>query len=138
MLRVIAFSIIILLYGLLSYWIGLRMWQLVGRFIPYLPIALLFWLMFWLIALSFFTGHLSEKYLALGISRWLILVGDYWLAFTFYCLIVLAILELFLFAGQRLASLSLGKVRPISRCPRAWLGCNINCFGNTWLLMVEC
>ncbi|KAF1086623.1 putative metallophosphoesterase [Sporotomaculum syntrophicum] len=107
MFRILAFSIIILLYGLLTYWIGLRMWQLVGRFIPYLPIAL-FWLMFWLIAFSFFAGHLSKKYLAPGISRWLILLGDYWLAFMFYCLIVLAILELFLLAGQRLAFLPRG------------------------------
>jgi len=101
LLRVLALLIIILLYGLLSYWIGMRMWQLLGSLIAYPP-KLLYWIVFWFIVLSFFAGHLGEKYLTPWIYRNLTLLGDYWLAFMFYSIFVFGLLEIVRFLIQYL------------------------------------
>jgi len=83
----------------------MRMWQLIGSVIAYPP-KLLYWIVFWFIALSFFAGHLGGKFLAPWICRNLTLLGDYWLAFLFYSIFVFGLLEMVSLAGQYVPFLS--------------------------------
>ncbi len=97
------------------------MWQLIGKFIPYLPNAL-YWFVFWFIAISFIAGRLGEKYFSPEIFRSLTLLGDYWLAAMVYFAIVLGLLELARFADQRLAFLPQGVFDQFPAAPLLGLG----------------
>ncbi len=121
MLRTLVFSLTILLYGMLNYWVGLRMWQLIGKFIPYLPNAL-YWFVFWFIAMSFITGRLGEKYFSQKIFLFLTLLGYYWMATMVYLAIVLSLLELVRLADQRLAFLPRGVFGQFPAAPVLGLG----------------
>ncbi|WP_347487725.1 metallophosphoesterase [Desulfoscipio sp. XC116] len=107
MIRILVFAIIILLYGLLNFWIGLRMWQLAGKYIAHVP-ACLYWLVFWFIVLSFILGRLCKKFMAPEISRFLIVLGSYWMAVMVYLAIVIGLLELVRFIDKYFAFLPPG------------------------------
>ena len=90
--KLILFLILGLIYTLLNYWVGLRLWQLLGQFIPFLT-ELAYWLAFWLVAMSYLIGRAARKIIPLGIARLLTIVGSYWLAAMAYFVLTLAIIE---------------------------------------------
>lgn len=83
-------GLIIVFYGALNYYIGLRGWQSLGH---QMMNSKFYWPAFWLIALSYFLGRLGGKFLPLGVSRGLTIVGAYWLAAMFYLLMILAVID---------------------------------------------
>jgi len=89
----IVLAVILLMYGLINFWVGLRGWQLLGRFVPFLSVKL-YWIAFWLVALSFFAARLGGGFLPAGAGRWLTVLGSYWLAALFYLILVLALVEI--------------------------------------------
>lgn len=92
MVRIFIFGTIALLYILINYWIGRNVWQLLGRFVPYLSSGA-YWGIFWFVALSYLLGRVGERILYIKISRWFIIMGSYWLAAMFYLVIILTLLE---------------------------------------------
>lgn len=93
----IVLAVLLLMYGLINFWVGLRGWQLLGRFIPFLNIKL-YWIAFWLIAMSFFAARLGGGFMPARAGRWLTVLGSYWLAALFYLILALALMEVVLLA----------------------------------------
>ncbi|HVJ48536.1 metallophosphoesterase [Desulfitobacterium sp.] len=91
---VIAILIVVLLYGGVNYWIGLRAWQ--GLF-KYLPHAAswrpYYWIFFFLIAFFYILGRLIQKYLPANLNRVIAYIGAYWLAAMFYLILFLLFWE---------------------------------------------
>ncbi len=86
-------SVIFLIYGGLNYYIGLRGWQALFSFIPFLT-SKVYWPVFWLISLSFLISRFSHKFLPTVVYEAMTLVGAYWLAFMWYLLLVITALDL--------------------------------------------
>jgi len=86
-------GVIFLLYGGLNYYIGLRGWQALFSFVPFL-IPMVFWSVFWLLSLSYLFSRFSQKFLPTVLYEGLIRVGSYWLAFMFYFLLVITMLDI--------------------------------------------
>ena len=82
-----------ILYGGLNYYIGLRGWQALFSYIPFVS-PKLYWVVFGMISLSYLFGRLMQKFLSKGFYEGLNLVGAYWMAFMFYFLLVIAALDL--------------------------------------------
>lgn len=90
---VIAILIIILLYGGINYWIGIRAWQGLFRYFPHaIKYRPLYWSIYILIVFSYIIGRFIQDYLSANINRFIAYLGAYWLATMFY-----AVLFLFLF-----------------------------------------
>ena len=85
-------SVIFLIYGGLNYYIGLRGWQALFSFIPLLT-PKVYWLVFWLISLSFLFSRFSHKFLPTVVYEVMTMVGAYWLAFMWYFLLVITALD---------------------------------------------
>lgn len=85
-------ALLFLIYGLLNYYIGSRLWQLLFSHFSFISVVL-YWTVFWSWSLSYLAGRVGERFLAAGISSRLEIVGAYWLAFMFYALMVLLIFD---------------------------------------------
>ncbi len=77
------FVLFFLLYGLINFWIGMRGWQFIGRHIPYLSKGV-YWLVFWLVALSYLAGRFGRDVLPAKASLLLTVAGSYWMGFVIY------------------------------------------------------
>lgn len=77
-----------LAYGSLNLLIGIRGWQFVSTLVPH-SLAWVYWLAFWIIALSYIIGRLGSSILPAGISTRLTVLGSYWMAIMYYLVIIL-------------------------------------------------
>lgn len=84
---------VIFIYTMLNYYIGLRGWQALSDLVPRLS-GRVYWIAFWLLALSYLAGRLGQKYLPDFVTYWLTLVGAYWLAAMFYFVLILPVIDL--------------------------------------------
>lgn len=92
-ITILIVSVIFLIYGGLNYYIGLRGWQAVFSFVPFLS-AKVYWPVFSLLSFSYLLSRFSEKFLPTVLYEWLMLIGAYWLAFMWYFLLVITALDL--------------------------------------------
>jgi uncharacterized protein len=96
-MRTVGFAIMIiisiLIFGGVNYYIGLRGWQGVGSLIPFLNNKV-YWIVFWIIALSFILARLSGRFLPAYVGYYLDLIGGYWMAAMLYLLIVLPVVDI--------------------------------------------
>lgn len=91
---VIAILIFILLYGGINYWIGLRAWQGLFRYLlRTVKWGPLYWTFFLLIAFSYIWGRVIQAYLPANINRFIAYIGAYWLAAMFYAVLFLLLFE---------------------------------------------
>ena len=81
---------LIILFGIVNYYIGLRLWQSIG--VVVVPALLsYYWIIFSLLAGSYFIGRLGGIYFPGDFSDRMIWGGSYWLGLAFYlCLFWLA------------------------------------------------
>lgn len=86
-------SVIFIIYGGLNYYIGLRGWQALFSFVPFL-VPKVYWPVFWLLSLSYLFSRFSQKILPKILYEGMTLVGAYWLAFMWYFLLVITVLDL--------------------------------------------
>ncbi|MDP4127772.1 MAG: metallophosphoesterase [Bacillota bacterium] len=86
--------VIFLIYGGLNYYIGLRGWQALFRFVPFINVKL-YWTVFWLLSLSYLFSRLSQRFLPRVLYEDITLVGAYWLAFMFYFLLAVTVVDFF-------------------------------------------
>lgn len=82
-----------LLYGGINYYIGLRGWQNVGCYIPFLN-KWVYWIVFWVIALSYIAGRIGRSYLPGFIGNNLTLAGSFWMAAMLYFILILFLMDL--------------------------------------------
>lgn len=87
------FTVVLLVYVLLNFWIGLRGWQYIGRFIPFMGIKI-YLTAFLLVALSYIAGRFGREVLPDELARLLTLVGSYWLGLMIYFALALAVIEI--------------------------------------------
>jgi len=84
---------VIIIYSGLNYYIGLRGWQALFRFVPLLS-PVVYWSVFWLLSWSYLFSRFSQKFLPAVLYEGLIRTGSYWLAFMFYFLLVITALDI--------------------------------------------
>ncbi|MGC7872795.1 metallophosphoesterase [Desulfosporosinus sp. SYSU MS00001] len=82
-----------LVYGGINYYIGLRGWQALFSYIPFIPFKA-YWFVFALISLSYLIARFLQKFLPQGLYEGLNLIGAYWMAFMFYFLLIIAAIDL--------------------------------------------
>ena len=103
-MRTVGYAVIIiisiLIFGGVNYYIGLRGWQGVGSLIPFLNNKV-YWVLFWVVALSFILARLPERFLPAVALNYLNLIGGYWMAAMLYLLIILPIVDIIKFAARK-------------------------------------
>ena len=90
---ILVISVIFLIYGGLNFYIGLRGWQALFSYVPFLS-SKVYWPVFLLLSFSFILSRFSEKYLPTALYEGLTLIGAYWLAFMWYFLLLITALDL--------------------------------------------
>lgn len=86
------FAVIIFIYGAINYYIGLRGWQALFSHVAFVP-SKVYWIVFWLVALSYVIARFSEKFLPAVLHEWLTLIGAYWLAAMLYCILIILFID---------------------------------------------
>jgi len=85
--------LVISIYGLANFYVGLRGWQLLGSFIPFMNNKV-YWIIFWFIATSFILVRISSSFLPTFIRNIISLIGSYWMAVLLYSLILLVLIDI--------------------------------------------
>lgn len=99
-------ALVMLIYGSINYYIGMRGWQALGRFIPFLN-RKIYWLFFWFLVASMLIARFSSKILPALNVKYLAWVGSYWLAAMFYLFLIIILID-----GIRLITKWLGFLPP--------------------------
>jgi uncharacterized protein len=111
MMRTFGFAVMlvvfILIFGLANFYIGLRGWQGVGSRIPFLNNKV-YWILFWIIALSFILARFVERFVPATVGDFLNLIGGYWMAAMLYALIILPVVDLIRLARRKAAFIPRG------------------------------
>lgn len=94
----IIFGLIIILFGLLNYYIGLRGWQTLGSYFK-IP-RKIYWVSFWFLAFSYIAARIVESFLPTAISRILVIIGANWLVFMYYFIIIIALTDIVRVVGK--------------------------------------
>ncbi len=87
-------TLVLLIYGSINAYIGLRTWQWLQVIAPFSMPSPLYWLVFWLVACSFLLARLVAGRVPLWLSNVLAQVGGYWLAIMFYSVPLLVLVDL--------------------------------------------
>lgn len=95
------------IFGIVNYYIGLRGWQNVGSLIPFLNNRI-YWMVFWIIALSYIISKIGDKYIPAGIENYLNIIGAYWLAAMMYFIIILPIVDIIRILGGKASFIPIG------------------------------
>jgi predicted MPP superfamily phosphohydrolase len=82
------FIVFLAIFGLLNYYIGLRVWQTAFSKVAFFN-GRLYWILFWLIAFSYILARGAERFLPGAVSDYLNLIGGYWMAAMLYFLLIL-------------------------------------------------
>ncbi len=90
---IIVVSVIFLIFGGLNFYIGLRGWQALFSFVPFLS-SKVYWPLFLLLSFSFIVSRFSQKFLPTALFEGLTIIGAYWLAFMWYFLLVITALDI--------------------------------------------
>ena len=87
-------GVILVIYGGMNFYIGMRGWQTLFSYIPFLN-PKVYWFVLVLLSLAYLMGRFGQKFLPEPVYEGIILVGAYWLAFMFYFVLVIATLDFF-------------------------------------------
>jgi uncharacterized protein len=97
----------ILIFGGVNYYIGIKGWRGVGSLVPFLN-SKVYWIIFWVIALSYILARVGERFLPSTIGNYLNLIGGYWMAAMLYLLIILPVVDIIKFARRRVGFMPRG------------------------------
>ncbi|MCO5384935.1 metallophosphoesterase [Desulfosporosinus sp.] len=86
-------TVIFLVYGGLNFYIGLRGWQALFSYVPFLS-SKVYWPVFLLLAFSYLLSRFSEKFLPTMLYEGMTIAGAYWIAFMFYFLLIITSIDL--------------------------------------------
>lgn len=99
----IIIGVIVFLFAILNFYIGLRGWQTLGRYISWLN-SRVYWSVFWVVVMAYFAGRLAKSFLP-SVSYVLTVIGSYWLAAMYYFFLIIVIVDLVRLAGKWLGFL---------------------------------
>lgn len=101
------FSIFLLLYGLINYYIGLRIWQSFGSHTGFLnPVA--YGIVFGIISASYLLGRAVARFMPRAVTDTFDIIGSYWLGILYYALLLLAVIDIGLVLGRAVRLLPTG------------------------------
>jgi len=86
-------AIFLALYGLINYYVGLRGWQYLFRYLPGLS-GWLYWSLFWIVVWSNVAVQIGKRFFPYQVGLVLTWVGAYWMGMMFYSLLIIAALDL--------------------------------------------
>lgn len=89
----IVIALILTIYGGLNYYVGLRGWQALFSYLPFLSFKV-YWLLFFLISSAYLLSRLVEKYLPTVLFEGLNVLGAYWLPVMLYSLLLITALDI--------------------------------------------
>jgi uncharacterized protein len=90
MAMIIFFGIFFLITGLISFYIFIRGWQSIPSDSSLRPA---YAIVFWIVALSFICGRLTENYLPSALSHLFVWMGSFWIAAMIYFLIAVVSID---------------------------------------------
>ncbi len=95
---IVIFGLIVILFALLNYYIGLRGWQTIGT--CFRLNRSLYWVLFWCLTFTYIVARIIENFLPAGLSRGLVLVGSNWLGLMYYFILTIALVDLVRLIGK--------------------------------------
>lgn len=110
------FSALLVVFGLLNYYLGLRVWQLLGSSLQF-PDSRIYWFIFVVIVLGGILGTVGNKLFPARIRGGVYLVTAYWLAAMTYLILGFAAIDLLRLGFSATAVLFAG----ITGYPAPWL-----------------
>lgn len=131
-LYILAGFLFIFLYSAINYYLGLRMWQFLWSYVPFLG-KKLYWIVFWILALSYVIVRINYRIFPKGFYRLLEPIGAYWLGIIFYLTIILLVVEVII-QGDRLFKIL---PQPIRSYPVANLIIGLTVFTTLVVIMVH-
>ena len=99
-----AILIFVLVFGSLNFYIGWHIWGILKAWVPS-SVGWVYWIVFWLVALSYIIGRVGTAVLPGRLSTHLTVLGCYWLACMYYLVIILVLVDLTGFLNHRLGFL---------------------------------
>jgi Predicted phosphohydrolases len=93
----IFFSIVLLIYGSVNYYIfarGLQAFSLSGSMRRW------FIVLFWTIAACFITGSIMERTMSSALSEWIYRIGSFWMAYMLYLFLAIFLIDLIRLANH--------------------------------------
>ena len=87
---ILIFLIFSLLYFLINYYIGRKMLNGFNYIFKISP--LIFWVIFWALALSYVISMLLNKFISPNLTNFLYLAGSYWMGLLMYTLLTFPII----------------------------------------------
>jgi Predicted phosphohydrolases len=110
------FSLVILIYGAINFYIGRRSWQVLFSCIPGVNRPV-YWTIFFVISFAYIAARLGEQILPVVVTRVLSILGAFWLGAMFYLFLIIVILDVIGLLGAVL------HIWPKEKKPfRLWLG----------------
>lgn len=91
-------NIIILFFIPLNLYVGYRLWQTLRHYFPSVG-KIAYWLIFWLLSLSFFAGRILGRSLPPVLDSILSTMGYYWLVGLFYLALIFIALDFIRYLG---------------------------------------
>lgn len=98
-MQFIFMGIVLIIYGLLNYYIGLRGLQGINAQSP--KTRIIYWSIVFLLAASFIVGMLGRSFLPGGLGQVINTIGGYWIAAFVYLLGLVIIIDIFRLLGSR-------------------------------------
>ncbi|HWI54823.1 MAG TPA: metallophosphoesterase, partial [Desulfobacteria bacterium] len=95
---IVVFGLIVILFALLNYYIGLRGWQTIGSYFRFN--RRLYWVFFWCLTFTYIAARIVENFLPAEISRSLVLIGSNWLGLMYYFILVIALVDILRLLGK--------------------------------------
>ena len=80
------------MYSAINYYIGIRGWQAFGSLMA--PYKRVYWIIYWFIVFAFILARLGERFFNGFGSKFLALIGGYWLAAMYYLLIIVILIDI--------------------------------------------
>lgn len=97
---------LIILFGSSNYYIGLRFWQSIEPIIGQ-ELAIYYWILFFLVAGTYFWGRIGAIYFPGDFSDRMIFLGSYWLGMNFYLFLSWFLYDIGIFLGRYIGFLPL-------------------------------
>ncbi|MHB9131319.1 MAG: metallophosphoesterase [Armatimonadota bacterium] len=85
-------GIVISLFALINYYIGMRGWQVFGPLLHGWT-GVVYWVVFILLASSYLVGRFGEIYLPSSVSNVITVIGSYWLGAMIYFFLTLVLID---------------------------------------------
>lgn len=99
-MQFVLIGLVLLIYGLLNFYIGLRGYQSISYQIPINKTV--YWIIIFLLASMYFGSMLGKKYLPSMLDRAFNIIGGYWLAAMVYLAFFVILIDIFRYLGKKL------------------------------------